>query len=94
MNKLETQHLKAIDSRGLIDFDREAFQSMNGEEIESAAKSCTAITIEFAINYNKWYNSLSPTQKCTVHAPAGSGCGTGLYQLGDEELVEKFIKTL
>jgi hypothetical protein len=38
----------------------------------------------------KWFNSLTPAQKCTVWPPAGSGSGHGLYNLTFEQLVEEF----
>lgn len=43
------------------------------------------------LQFKKWYDKLSPRDKCTVWPPAGSGSGTGLYNMSDEDLIEKFL---
>lgn len=44
------------------------------------------------IAFKQWYDKLSPADKCTVWPPAASGAGTGLYNMSDEDLIEKFLK--
>jgi hypothetical protein len=46
------------------------------------------------LKFKQWYDKLSPAEKCTVWPPAGSGSGTGLYNMEDEDLIEKFITKL
>jgi hypothetical protein len=46
------------------------------------------------IKFKSWYDGLSPSDKCTVWPPAGSGCGRGLYNMEDKDLIQKFRKTL
>lgn len=47
---------------------------------------------ETLIEFKKWYDKLTPSDKCTVWAPPGSGYGRGLYDMSDEDLIEKFLK--
>jgi len=46
------------------------------------------------IMFLKWYKKLSPSDKCTVHPPAGSGGCYGLYNLSNEDLIDKYLKQL
>lgn len=46
------------------------------------------------IAFKQWYDKLSPADKCTVWPPAGSGCGTGLYDMSDEDLIDKYLTKL
>jgi hypothetical protein len=43
------------------------------------------------IMFLKWYNKLSPADKCTVHPPAGSGGCHGLYNLTDAGLINNYL---
>jgi hypothetical protein len=43
------------------------------------------------IKFLKWYNSLSPSDKCTVHPPAGSGGGYGIYNLTNAEFINIYL---
>lgn len=49
---------------------------------------------EVLLAFKQWYDKLSPANKCTVCPPPGSGSGTGLYNMSDEDLIEKFIKKI
>ena len=49
---------------------------------------------EIAINFADWCMKLSPKERCTVHPPAGSGAGTGLYQQSTEELFNTYLRRL
>jgi len=40
--------------------------------------------------FKDWYDKLSPADKCTVWPPAGSGSGTGLYNMETKDIVDKF----
>jgi len=42
--------------------------------------------------FKKWHDKLTPSQKCTVHPPAGSGASTGLFEKTDGALVDEFIE--
>lgn len=44
----------------------------------------------FAIDFAKHFYLLTPTQRCTVHPPAGSGAGYGLYQRDISDILEQF----
>lgn len=46
---------------------------------------------EKLIAFKSWYDQLRPNEKCTVWPPAGSGAGPGLYNMPDEDLIEKFL---
>ena len=46
---------------------------------------------ENAAELLKWYEKLSPAEKCTVHPPAGSGGCHGLYNMTPEDLVAKWL---
>jgi hypothetical protein len=45
---------------------------------------------QILIDFKQWYDKLSPAQKCTVWPPDGEG-GTGLYNMPDEDLIDKFL---
>ena len=45
------------------------------------------------IKFKLWFEKLSPASKCTVHPPAGSGGSVGLYNLSDEDLIDKYLKS-
>ena len=47
---------------------------------------------EELIKFKLKYDKLSPAEKCTVWPPAGSGAGHGLYNLSDEDLIDKYLK--
>lgn len=47
---------------------------------------------ENLIAFKRWYDKLTPSDKCTVWAPPGSGYGRGLYDMSDEDLIDKFLK--
>lgn len=55
-------------------------------------KSIEKEFIDFGAKLIEWYNMLSPSELCTVHAPAASGGGTGLFNLPIEEVVKKFLR--
>ena len=62
-----------------------------------AGSTCSAVEqdkIRFAIGFEKWKSKLSPVELCTVHPPAGSGSGTGLYEKSDEDLINDYINQL
>jgi hypothetical protein len=44
------------------------------------------------INFKKWYDNLSPANKCTVHPPAGSGGSYGLYNMSDDDLIDSYMR--
>jgi hypothetical protein len=46
------------------------------------------------IKFKVWFESLSPASKCTVHPPAGSGGCYGLYNMSDEDLINKYLASL
>jgi hypothetical protein len=52
--------------------------------------SCEQYSDERLKEFKEWYDKLSPADKCTVWPPAGSGSGTGLYNMSDEDIIEKF----
>lgn len=58
---------------------------------EGQAKACASVCLKWIGEFRDWYDKLSPAEKCTVWPPAGSGCGTGLYNMHTEDLVDKFI---
>lgn len=58
-------------------------------ELERVAKEYARQTCE---DFRDWYDKLSPTDKCTVWPPAGSGGGTGLYNMSTRDIVDKFIR--
>lgn len=43
------------------------------------------------LSFKEWYDKLKPADKCTVWPPSGSGSGTGLYNMSDEDLIQRFI---
>lgn len=43
------------------------------------------------IDFVNWFSKLKPSDKCTVHPPAGSGGSTGLYNLTNAAIVDKFL---
>jgi hypothetical protein len=45
------------------------------------------------IKFLKWYKSLSPASKCTVHPPAGSGGSYGIYDLTDAALINNYLQS-
>ena len=47
-----------------------------------------------SIEFKEWADKLTPTQRCTVHPPAGSGGGYGLYELPTAELYQQFKNKL
>jgi hypothetical protein len=44
----------------------------------------------FGIEFMKWYDDLSPRDKCTVWPPSGSGSGHGLYNKRPEDIYDDF----
>lgn len=44
-----------------------------------------------SIAFAEWYHKLTPTQRCTVHPPAASGSGTGLFEQDTSNLYEKYL---
>ncbi len=46
---------------------------------------------DLLLDFIRWQQQLTPADKCTVHAPAGSGGSTGLYNLTDAAIIDKFI---
>ena len=43
------------------------------------------------IDFVNWFSKLKPSDKCTVHPPAGSGGSAGLYNLTNAAIVDKFL---
>ena len=41
--------------------------------------------------FDVWKSKLSPSQKCTVHPPAGSGGSHGIYELTNDQLYDTFL---
>lgn len=62
--------------------DRKIIQAMT----EYASLKEEEASVEFA----EWMEKLTPTQRCTVHPPAGSGGGYGLYEIPTSELYQTF----
>ncbi len=58
-------------------------------EIEQRKKVLEAMRIE-SIGFAEWRDKLSVTKRCTVHPPAGSGCGTGLYEKTTDQLYNEY----
>lgn len=58
---------------------------------EVHAKAAAEVARQSIIDFTDWYNTLTPASKCTVWPPAGSGSGTGIYNMDTKELVDKFI---
>lgn len=48
---------------------------------------------EKAISFSNWKDKLTPTQRCTLWPPAGSGSATGLYEKSDDDLYDTFLKS-
>ena len=66
-------------------------------DLAKIVSTCSAVEqdkIRFAIGFEKWKSKLSPVELCTVHPPAGSGSGTGLYEKSDEDLINDYINQL
>jgi len=66
----------------------------NFANIEKVADAILAIEPEQKdelIKFLSWYKSLSPSEKCTVHPPAGSGGGYGIYNLTDAGLINIYL---
>jgi len=59
------------------------------QKVEEEEKP-TDLKDEF-LKFLKWYNKLSPADKCTVHPPAGSGGCHGLYNLTDAGLINIYL---
>jgi hypothetical protein len=79
MNKLDGEILTKIRALGP--------NAMPGAYSEAA----TEVAIKWIEDFKDWYDTLSPAEKCTVWPPAGSGAGTGLYNMQTKDLVDKFI---
>lgn len=75
------RHTEIVEKDNAIQAMKEFADQFKSEE------SLTAIILEF----KKWYDKLSPADKCTVWAPDGSM--KGLFNMNDETIVEKFFKT-
>jgi hypothetical protein len=70
---------------------------LNAQSWFIAGSTCSAVEqekIRFAIGFEKWKSKLSPVELCTVHPPAGSGSGTGLYEKSDKDLINDYINQL
>ena len=67
-------------------FDHETYKKMEAEVVKTFAENQEM----FMCDLLKWYEGLTPAQKCTVHSPSGSG--TVLYNLNHKQLVEKFLE--
>jgi hypothetical protein len=63
-----------------------------GDDMKAAESKMSEHVMQQAIAYSKWKDGLSPAQKCTVWPPAGSGSGTGLYDMSDDDLYDKFVR--
>ena len=48
--------------------------------------------IDKVADFIDYYNTLTPSQKCTVHPPAGSGAGYGIYNLPSKNIIEKWLR--
>jgi len=48
--------------------------------------------IDKVADFIDYYNTLTSSQKCTVHPPAGSGAGYGIYNLSNKEILEKWLR--
>lgn len=56
------------------------------------AKAAAEVCKKYIEDFKDWYDKLSPAQQCTVWAPAGSGAGSGLYNMTTSDLVDKFLR--
>lgn len=45
---------------------------------------------DVSLKFLEWHKEQPPSALCTVHPPAGSGAGYGLYSLPMSEVFEKF----
>lgn len=48
--------------------------------------------IDKVADFIDYYNTLTPSQKCTVHPPAESGAGYGIYNLPSKSIIEKWLR--
>lgn len=69
--------MKSKEAKSEFDFE-EVFTEYELSQIREAMK-------QEAIAYAEWKSKLTPTQLCTVHPPAGSGSGIGLYHKTDDD---------
>jgi len=42
-------------------------------------------------DFGEWMYKLRATERCTVHPPAGSGAGYGIYLLTTSQLLDKYL---
>lgn len=59
----------------------------DGELVEKADQK------DLLLNFLRWYDKLTPSQKCTVHPPAGSGASSGIFDKTDGAIVDLFLTT-
>lgn len=55
------------------------------------AKALAEQSRSLAIEFAEWVKTLRTSDLVTVHPPAGSGAGVGLYVLTTEQLFDKFL---
>lgn len=84
MTKLRDEMIKAVQDV----FPEPVFENDEDLQIAIAAEK---VAKKYIAYFKEWYDKLSPAEKCTVWPPAGSGAGTGLYNMETEDLVDKFL---
>lgn len=60
--------------------------------IEQTLEEIIAEQRKQLIAFKQWYDNLSPSNKCTVWPPAGSGAGKGLYDKSDDDIIDDFMR--
>jgi len=49
------------------------------------------LTLDQVVQFVEDFNQMRPAEKCTVHAPAGSGGSTGLFNLSTIDILKKWM---
>jgi hypothetical protein len=91
MNNLEEEMMFAVFGFNLPN-DPDIANGAQNDQIKAEVQSAVSIAIKWLGEFRDWYDKLSPAEKCTVWPPAGSGSGTGLYNMQTVDIVDKFIR--
>jgi len=91
---MTAEEIKELDAKM-----RRAIGTYDTGLVINIAESVTKVAVEFAESLAKersdefdvWKSKLSPSQKCTVHPPAGSGGSHGIYELTNDQLYDTFL---
>lgn len=93
LNDIKTAVAEQFKYRSFTIMTEQIQPSEIGAYVNAVAEQYAAQVLkENLIAFKRWYDKLTPSDKCTVWAPPGSGYGRGLYDMSDEDLIEKFLK--